>query len=67
MLAERVKEYADEQGRTTTSIVEQALAEFLAVPISVVGTPAGPLELCYICERGVLFHGRCPHCTWKRV
>lgn len=59
--AERVK-----QDRTLVSIIEQALAEYLNVPLADRELPEQAVELCPRCERGVLNNGRCAECRWRR-
>ena len=52
--------------RTMTAIIEQALAEYLAVPIANLEIEEAPLELCPACERGLLWGRHCYECGWIR-
>lgn len=52
--------------RSISSIVEQALAEYLAIPLANEQLPQAPLELCPTCEQGVLRDGICRICNWRR-
>lgn len=53
--------------RRHISIIEQALAEYLNVPVANRDLPQQPVELCGNCERGVLNEGRCGDCGWHRL
>ena len=48
-------------------LIEQALAEFLNIPLADRRLPEQPLELCASCERGVMNEGRCGNCGWHRL
>lgn len=48
-------------------LIEQALAEFLNIPLADRRLPQQTLELCAQCERGVMNEGRCGHCGWHRL
>jgi len=63
----RLREQALTEGRSMTSIVEQALAEYLAIPLANPDLPEQPVELCPSCEKGVLWRRRCSVCGWRRV
>lgn len=52
--------------RSISSIVEQALAEYLAVPLANPDLPEQPLELCPRCEQGILREGICRLCNYRR-
>jgi hypothetical protein len=66
-LWERVRRHALLNNRTNVSVVEQALAEHLAIPLADPDLPEQPVELCPRCEKGVLWQGKCPVCSWRRV
>lgn len=65
-LYDRLVKYAEKEDRTLTAIVEQALAEYLAVPLANRDLPEQPVELCPKCERTLIRQGRCRHCGWRR-
>ena len=52
--------------RSISSIVEQALAEYLAIPLANPELPEQPLELCPQCEKGILREGACRLCNYHR-
>lgn len=65
-LLDRLNAERFSQGRTQNAIVEQALAEYLNVPLADRDLPEQPVELCAACERAVLNNGRCRECGWHR-
>ena len=66
-LLDRLALQARTSHRTPTSIVEQALAEYLSVPLASRDLPAQPVELCPHCHRGLITDtGRCLQCRWHR-
>jgi hypothetical protein len=65
-LLRRAEDRAVLEDRTVTSVIEQALAELLAVPIADSAFPPGPVEVCRACRQGVLWRNRCPVCRWVR-
>ena len=65
-LLARLRDRAGYEQRSVISVLEEALAKHLAVPLANPALPEQPVELCPACERGVLNHGRCPGCNWHR-
>jgi hypothetical protein len=65
-LLERLKARADADGRKVSAVVEQACAEYLAIPLANRDLPEQPCELCPNCKTGVLRLGICPACNWRR-
>lgn len=65
-LFEQIKERAEREQRSINSLVEQALAEFMHVPLAFPELPEQPVELCPQCEQAVLHHRRCNRCGWHR-
>ena len=65
-LIDRLNEERHREGRSQNAIVEQALAEFLNVPLANRDLPERPVELCPRCEQGVLNEGHCAGCNWRR-
>jgi hypothetical protein len=61
-LLSRAEDYAVLEGRSVVSVVEQALAELLHVPLLDPRFPEGSVELCASCKRGVMWQSRCPVC-----
>ena len=61
-LLERAEDRAVLESRSLVSVVEQALAELLHVPILDRRFPEGPVEICARCRAGVMWQGRCPVC-----
>lgn len=61
-LLKRAESRAILEDRTVVSVIEQALAEFLAIPVLDTKLPQGPVELCQRCERGVMWKDKCPVC-----
>jgi len=59
-LSRRAEDIAVLEDRTLTSVIEQALAELLYVPIADPALPEAPVEICHDCRRGVVWLGRCP-------
>jgi hypothetical protein len=59
-LLRRAEDKAVMEDRTMTSVIEQALAELLAVPVADPAFPPGPVEVCRACRKGVLWRNRCP-------
>jgi hypothetical protein len=66
VLIEAVRLRAVEEGRSITSVVEQALAEHLHIPLANRDLPEQRVELCPACEKGVIWDGRCAVCNWHR-
>jgi hypothetical protein len=66
-LRERLREYAEQTGRSQTSLIEQALAEFLNVPLANRELAKQAVEICPRCERGVMHDNRCRLCNWRRI
>lgn len=66
-LLDRLERVAEEQGRAPRKVVEQALAEYLNVPLAYRDLPEAPVEMCPACERTVLDDGVCRGCGWRRV
>jgi hypothetical protein len=66
-LLDRLEQQAEKEGRRLTMIIEQALAEYLNVPLANRKLPEQAVELCAHCERGVLNEGRCGNCGWHRL
>ena len=67
VLVERMRQRAADENRPLVSVVEQALAELFAIPLADPNLPEAPAELCPACQRGVLWAGKCPVCSWRRV
>jgi hypothetical protein len=65
-LVDRLEEQSRKDGRARNSIVEQALAEYLNVPLADRDLPEQAVELCPNCLQGVLNEGRCRECRWRR-
>ena len=65
-LLARLRDRAAYERRSLISVLEEALAKHLAVPLANPSLPEQPCELCPACERGVLSHGRCTECGWHR-
>ena len=65
-LIERLDARARLDGRHRINLIEQALAEFLSVPLANRELPEQPVELCGNCQHAVLNYGRCPECKWRR-
>lgn len=65
-LLDRLEQRRRSEGRRQMAIVEQALAEYLNVPLANRNLPEASVELCANCERGVLNEGRCADCGWHR-
>lgn len=65
-LLDRLRRERRTTGRREISIVEQALAEYLNVPLANRDLPEQPVEICPQCQRGVLHYGRCAECRWRR-
>jgi len=65
-LMARLDQRAAGEGRTRMQLVEQALAEFLDVPLAHPELPEQPVELCPECEAGIMHDGKCGNCGWWR-
>jgi hypothetical protein len=65
-LIARLDERAAREGRNRKLLVEQALAEYLDVPLAHPDLPEQPVEMCPECERGIIHDGRCLNCRWWR-
>jgi HAMP domain-containing protein len=65
-LIERLNARARMDARKPSALIEQALAEFLNVPLASRDLPRQPVELCPSCQRGVLNNDRCNECSWHR-
>lgn len=63
-LVQRLDQRAASEGRARKLLVEQALAEYLSVPLADVNLPEQNCELCPECERGLIHDGRCLNCGW---
>ena len=66
-LIDRLNERRYREGRSQNALIEQALAEFLNVPLANRDLPEQPVEICANCQRGVLNEGRCGDCGWHRL
>ena len=65
-LLDRLERVAEEQGRAPRRVVEDALAQYLYVPLANPELPEQPVELCPACERGILHDHACRECGWHR-
>lgn len=66
-LIERLDSRARLDGRNRINLIEQALAEYLNVPLADRDLPAQPVELCPACQRALIDdNGRCQACRWHR-
>ena len=67
-LLDRLDERCRKENRRQISIIEQALAEYLNVPLANRELPEQPVEICGNCEKGVLDDRlRCADCGWHRL
>ena len=65
-LLERLEDARRKEGRPKNALIEQALAEYLNVPLANRELPEQAVELCPACQQGVLNDGRCRGCRWRR-
>ena len=65
-LLERLEDARRKEDRPKNALIEQALAEYLNVPLANRELPEQPVEVCPACQRGVLNYGRCRECRWRR-
>lgn len=65
-LLDALQARADAESRKQVSVLEEALAKHLAIPLAHPELPEMPVELCPACEKGVINRGRCAVCNWHR-
>jgi hypothetical protein len=65
-LLNRLEAKARTEDRHQIALIEQALAEYLNVPLANRELPEQPVEVCANCRQGVLHEGRCAECRWRR-